>query len=139
MKNIFAIVTFIVTVTFQYFFFNPSGMEKNTEPVLEDSVLTATLCFVGDLMCHSTQFNYARVDADSFNFTGVYREVKQYLSAADLTIGNLETVIAGKNKGYSGYPYFNAPDDFIYALEDAGFDLLVNCKQPCTRSGLGRS
>ncbi len=81
MKNIFSIVTFIVTVTFQYFFFNPSGMEKNTEPVLEDSVLTATLCFVGDLMCHSTQFNYAKVDADSFDFTGVYREVKQYLSS----------------------------------------------------------
>ena len=48
-------------------------------------------------MCHSTQFNYAKVEADSFDFTGVYREVKKYLSASDLTIGNLETVIAGKN------------------------------------------
>ena len=135
MKNIFAIVTFIVTVTFQYFFFNPAGMEKNTEPVLEDSVLTATLCFVGDLMCHSTQFNYARVDADSFDFTGVYREVRKYLAAADLTIGNLETVIAGKNKGYSGYPYFNAPDDFVYSLKDAGFDLLVTANNHALDQG----
>ena len=125
MKNILAIVTFIVTVTFQYFFFNSSGMEKNTEPVLKDSILSATICFVGDLMCHSTQFNYAKVDADSFDFTGVYREVKPYLSKSDLTIGNLETVIAGKNEGYSGYPYFNAPDDYIYALKEAGFDLLI--------------
>ena len=135
MKNIFAIVTFIVTVTFQYFFFNQSGMEKNTERVLEDSVLTATLCFVGDLMCHSTQFNYAKVDADSFDFTGVYREVKKYLSTADLTIGNLETVIAGQKKGYSGYPYFNAPDDFVYALNDAGFDLLITANNHALDQG----
>ena len=125
MKNILAIVTFIVTVTFQYFFFNPLGMEKNTEPVLKDSILSATICFVGDLMCHSTQFNYAKVETDSFDFTGVYREVKPFLSKSDLTIGNLETVIAGKNEGYSGYPYFNAPDDYIYALKEAGFDLLI--------------
>jgi poly-gamma-glutamate synthesis protein (capsule biosynthesis protein) len=135
MKNILAIVTFIVTVTFQYFFFNSSGMEKNTEPVLKDSILSATICFVGDLMCHSTQFNYAKVDADSFDFTGVYREVKPYLSKSDLTIGNLETVIAGKNEGYSGYPYFNAPDDFVYALKDAGFDLLVTANNHALDQG----
>ena len=135
MKNIFAIVTFIVTVTFQYFFFNPSGIEKNTRPVLEDSVLSATLCFVGDLMCHSTQFNYAKVETDSFDFTGVYREVKQYLSQPDLTIGNLETVIAGQKEGYSGYPYFNAPDDFIHALKDTGFDLLITANNHALDQG----
>jgi len=134
-KNIFAIVTFIVTVTFQHFFFNPSGIEKNTEPILEDSVLSATLCFVGDLMCHSTQFNYARVGADTFDFTGVYHQIKKYLSEADLTVGNLETVIAGKNEGYSGYPYFNAPDDYIYALKDAGFDLLVTANNHALDQG----
>lgn len=135
MKNIFVIVIFIVTVTFQYYFFNPSGIEKNNTPVFEDSVLSATLCFVGDLMCHSTQFNYARVDADSFDFTGVYREVKKYLSAPDLTIGNIETVIAGEDKGFSGYPYFNAPDDFIYALKATGFDLLITANNHALDQG----
>ncbi len=135
MKNIFAVVTFIVTVSFQYFFFNPSGIVKNTLIDLEDSVLSATLSFVGDLMCHSTQFNYAKVEIDSFDFTGVYGEVKQYLSQPDLTIGNLETVIAGHNEGYSGYPYFNAPDDFIYALKDAGFDLLITANNHALDQG----
>jgi poly-gamma-glutamate synthesis protein (capsule biosynthesis protein) len=125
MKYILGIIIFSITVTFQHFFFNPIAEEKAEVTIWEDSILTAELCFVGDLMCHSTQFNYANVGADSFDFTGVYREVKQYLSAADLTVGNLETVIAGKNKGYSGYPYFNAPDDYIYALKDAGFYLLI--------------
>jgi poly-gamma-glutamate synthesis protein (capsule biosynthesis protein) len=134
-KNIFAIVNFIVTVTFQYFFFNPSGIEKNLIPVPEDSVFSATICFVGDLMCHSTQFNYAKVNADSFDFTDVYSEVKKYLSEPDLTIGNLETVIAGKETRYSGYPYFNAPDDFVFALKDAGFDLLITANNHALDQG----
>lgn len=135
MKNIFAIISFLITITFQYYFFNSTGIEKNTSMVLKDSVLSATLCFVGDLMCHSTQFNYAKVGADSFDFTGVYREVKKYLSAPDLTIGNLETVIAGEGKGYSGYPYFNAPDDFIYALKRSGFDLLITANNHALDQG----
>jgi poly-gamma-glutamate synthesis protein (capsule biosynthesis protein) len=135
MKNIFAVSAFIITVIFQYFFFNPSVIEKNKRPVLEDSVLSATLCFVGDLMCHSTQFNYAKVNTDSFDFTGVYREVKKYLTIPDLTIGNLETVVAGQNEGYSGYPYFNVPDDFIYALKEAGFNLLITANNHALDQG----
>ncbi|MFI5236347.1 MAG: CapA family protein [Ignavibacteriales bacterium] len=135
MKNIFAIITFIVTVTFQYYFFKPTEIEKNSTTVFKDSVLSATLCFVGDLMCHSTQFNYAKVGADSFDFKGVYREVREYLSTPDLTIGNLETVIAGEGKGYSGYPYFNAPDDFVYALKKAGFDLLITANNHALDQG----
>jgi len=135
MKHIFAIIIFSITTTFQHFFLNHSGLEKSEIVVMEDTVVTATLCFVGDLMCHSTQFNYAKVGADTFDFTGVYKEVKQYLSSADLTVGNLETVIAGKNKGYSGYPYFNAPDDYVYALNDAGFDLLITANNHALDQG----
>jgi poly-gamma-glutamate synthesis protein (capsule biosynthesis protein) len=125
MKNIFVTFVISIVVTFQNFYFNPAELDRNKIIVNQDSILTTTLCFTGDLMCHSTQFNYAKVGADTFDFNGVYREVKEFLSAADLTIGNLETVVAGKNNGYSGYPYFNAPDDYIYALNDAGFDLLI--------------
>lgn len=135
MKNILTIIVFSLSVTFQYFFFNTPILEKAEVVVFEDSVLTASLCFTGDLMCHSTQFNYAKVDADSFDFTMVYREVKKYLSSADLTIGNLETVMAGEETGYSGYPYFNAPDDFVYALKDAGFDLLITANNHALDQG----
>lgn len=135
MKIIFIISVFIAVIRFQQFFFNCEFIQKPEAPSLEDSVLTATLCFVGDLMCHSTQFNYAKVDADSFDFTGVFKEVKPFLSNADLTIGNLETVIAGKNKKYSGYPYFNAPDDFICALKDAGFNLLTTANNHALDQG----
>lgn len=134
MKIFLAIPVFILSVFFQYYFLN-SESEKVGTKVESDSVVTAKLCFVGDLMCHSTQFNYARVDADSFDFKGVFSEVKKYLSEPDLTVGNLETVIAGNKTNYSGYPYFNAPDDFVFALNNAGFNLLITANNHALDQG----
>jgi len=91
----------------------------------KDSTITIRISVVGDLMCHSPQYNYARVNSDSFDFNPVYREVKKYLSKSDFVFGNLETVTAGKSKGYSGYPFFNTPDEYITALYNAGFHLLT--------------
>ncbi len=85
---------------------------------------TVSISVVGDLMCHSPQFNYARVEKDSFDFNPVYREVKKYFGESDFLFGNLETVTAGNKKKYSGYPFFNTPYEFITALANAGFDLL---------------
>ncbi len=95
-----------------------------TEVVI-DSTVTITIAAVGDLMCHSTQYNYARVTADSFDFTPVYRKVLPYFQKYDFVIGNLETVTAGKDKGLSGYPFFNSPDEYITALKNSGFHLLI--------------
>ncbi len=103
------------------------GTEAQTELIDEtkDSLVTITISFVGDLMCHSPQYNFARVGPDSFHFKPVYREIQNFISSPDFMIGNLETVIAGKALGYSGYPHFNTPDEYLTALKDAGFDLLV--------------
>ncbi len=89
-----------------------------------DSTLTISIVAVGDLMCHSPQYNYARVKADSFNFSGVYGKISKYLQQADFTFGNLETVLAGSSVKYSGYPFFNTPDDYLLPLKKAGFNLL---------------
>ncbi len=75
-------------------------------------------------MCHSVQYNYARVGVDSFDFNPVFSHIKKFLKESDFLFGNLETVTAGKKPGYSGYPFFNTPDDFITALKNAGFNLL---------------
>lgn len=94
--------------------------------ILQDSSVSISISVVGDLMCHSPQFQYAQVSKDSFDFSPVYRNVKKYLSSSDFTFGNLETVTAGKEKGgYTGYPFFNTPSSYISALKVVGFDLLV--------------
>lgn len=93
-------------------------------PALPDTVIKAHLAFVGDLMCHSTQFEYAAVGKDSFSFYPTFDQIKPFLSAADFTLGNLETTLSGK-KPYKGYPQFNSPDSYLDAIVDAGFDFLV--------------
>ena len=123
----FAIITISIV---SFFIFNsPSSFrfEDNKRAItLGDSSVTISISIVGDLMCHSPQFQYAQVSKDSFDFSPVYRNVKKYLSSSDFTFGNLETVTAGKEKGgYTGYPFFNTPSSYITALKEVGFDLLV--------------
>ncbi len=96
----------------------------NDSLVLRDSTETVVISAVGDIMCHATQMNYARVDSTHFDFNPVFREVKKYLNSTDLMLGNLETVLAGRERGLKGYPVFNTPDEFLYALKNSGFDHL---------------
>jgi poly-gamma-glutamate synthesis protein (capsule biosynthesis protein) len=137
MKNLLQIFLFITfsILSFYYLSISLDYVHEENTIVKKDTLITAAINVVGDLMCHSTQFNYAHVKDDSFDFNGVFSEVKQYLNDADFTIGNLETVLAGKKKRYSGYPYFNAPDDFLLAIKEAGFDFLVNANNHAIDKG----
>ncbi|KAF0153275.1 MAG: poly-gamma-glutamate synthesis protein (capsule biosynthesis protein) [Ignavibacteria bacterium] len=110
----------IASVSF-YSFSQMTG-EKQKEIVKRKTV---SFSFVGDLMCHSPQFEAARVNADSFDFRPAFDKVQEILSTADFTIGNLETVNGGKELRYSGYPMFNTPEEYLAALKDAGFDVLI--------------
>lgn len=122
MKILLITFSFIILSSFRNFFV--SG-EKHSTATLTDSTLTITISAVGDIMCHSGQFNYARVTGDSFDFNPVFRKVSKYLSKSDFTFGNLETVFAGKKAKYTGYPRFNSPSDLLDALKNSGFDLLT--------------
>jgi poly-gamma-glutamate synthesis protein (capsule biosynthesis protein) len=90
----------------------------------EDSTITFRITAVGDLMCHSSQYQFAKKTDGTYDFTPVYGGVKNYLSQADITIGNLETVMAADTKDFSGYPAFNTPNEYADALKTVGFDLL---------------
>jgi poly-gamma-glutamate synthesis protein (capsule biosynthesis protein) len=123
MKKFYTILPpLFLSLFFLSYFPEKSGTVKAPQT---DSTVTVTISVVGDIMCHSVQYNYSRVSGDSFDFNPVYREVKKYLEESDFTFGNFETVTAGKEKGYSGYPLFNTPDDFLPALKNAGFDLFT--------------
>lgn len=119
MKN--SVILFLTVIFSSHYFLNP--IDKKS--VDQDSTSSVTIFFVGDLMCHSPQFQFAQISKDSFDFKPVFCEVKKYFTEADLTIGNLETTISGKESRYSGYPLFNSPNEYLEALKDAGFDILL--------------
>lgn len=106
---------------------NSGFQQVNNHPATQksqNSIVSVKLSFVGDIMCHTPQIEYAKIGRDSFDFRSTFMEVKKYLTSSDLTFGNFETVTAGKSQKFSGYPLFNSPDELLDALKDAGFDIL---------------
>jgi len=93
--------------------------------VQEDSFTTLSIKLVGDLMCHKPQSQNALTPNGTYDFNPSFYYVKNFLSNADLTIGNLETTFGGPHLPYSGYPAFNSPDSYADALYNSGFDFIV--------------
>ena len=59
--------------------------------------------------------------------------MKDEIERADVAIANLEVTLPGKP--YTGYPQFRAPDDYLRACIDAGFDVLLTSNNHCMDSG----
>lgn len=91
------------------------------------------LLFVGDLMQHQAQIDAARRPEGGYDYSACFRRVRHELARADLLVGNLEVTLGGKP--YRGYPAFSAPDEFLYALKDAGFDVLLTANNHCLDRG----
>lgn len=83
------------------------------------------LIAAGDLLIHdaciSAAFDSTTKD---YNFSPMLSGIKHIIKPADIAICNLETTISGKEKGYSGYPRFNAPEELLDAIRETGFTIV---------------
>lgn len=84
----------------------------------------AELVFAGDAMQHQRQIDAARRPGGEFDYSDCFTRLKPYISSADYAVVNLETPLGGPP--YSGYPMFCAHDNYLHALTDAGFDLVLS-------------
>ena len=92
-------------------------------PIIEDKHISMSV--IGDIMCHNSQYTDAYVaSSDTYDFSYVFEDIKQYIEPADIAIGNIETTFAGKERGYSNYPTFNSPEQLATNLKDLGIDVL---------------
>ena len=96
---------------------------------------SCSVCIVGDLMCLDEQMKAAKQPDGSFDFRAPFIMIREELRSADLTVGNLETVFA-PDRPYSGeLTGFNAPEEYLDALKDCGFDILVTANNHCLDMG----
>lgn len=93
-------------------------------PIVETG--RATITVGGDLMMHIPLINSGK-SGSGYDFTDIFRYVKDTVSKADFAVANLETTLAGTGNGnqYSGFPRFNCPDALVDAAKEAGFDMLL--------------
>lgn len=115
----------------------------NSENQQEKVDTTFTMTAIGDVLCHNTQYWDAyNKDTDTYDFSYVFEDIKHYFEATDISIGNLETSFAGKERGYSNYPTFNSPDALVYDLKEMGLDIITTAGNHCLDmgfSGLSRT
>ncbi len=127
-----AVKHWIAVAVLLLMFFPGAGSSAEIQSEGDDS---CSVCIVGDLMCLDAQMKAAEQEDGSFDFTPPFSLIRDDLRSADLTIGNLETVFV------SGRPYsgeltgFNAPEEYLDALKDCGFDVLVTANNHCLDMG----
>lgn len=94
---------------------------------------TLSLLFVGDLMQHRAQIEAAQTEKGTYDYSNCFTLIKPELKNNDLTIANLEVTFGGKP--YTGYPSFSAPDEFLYSIHKAGFNVLTTANNHCLDRG----
>jgi poly-gamma-glutamate synthesis protein (capsule biosynthesis protein) len=82
------------------------------------------LIFLGDIMVHGQQIKVALKKDGSHDFGPQVLNVKPLLEKG-MVVGNFETTLSGKDKGFSGYPRFNSPDELLTALKELGVSVLT--------------
>lgn len=100
--------------------FTPEPSPEPTPQVVECSVRA-----VGDLMCCEYQIAGALLPDGGYDFNPSFSLVREELAGADLTIGNLETNYYPEKPIHGTMRGFNAPIEYIDAVKNCGFDVLV--------------
>jgi len=119
---------------------------KDTQQTPADTIVAEpeehhlSLLIAGDLMQHAGQIKAALQSDGTYNYDECFASVKDEIERADVAIGNFEVTLGGKP--YTGYPQFRAPDEYLKACVDAGFDILLTANNHCLdsrRKGLERT
>ena len=132
-------VVLVVAVIFLVFGNNPNVEQKNQETVAQQEEepkkdISFTITALGDVLCHNTQYWDAYIkETDTYDFSYVFENVKEYTKAGDVTIANLETSFA--DAPYSNYPTFNSPASLATALKNIGVDIITTAGNHCLDKG----
>jgi poly-gamma-glutamate synthesis protein (capsule biosynthesis protein) len=73
---------------------------------------------------------------ERYNFQPIFAEIEEQLSAADITVGVLETILTDDYQRLSGYPRFHTPADLAEALRQVGFDLVFTAHNHSLDQGI---
>jgi poly-gamma-glutamate capsule biosynthesis protein CapA/YwtB (metallophosphatase superfamily) len=108
----------------------PEPEEK--EPEAKPNVIV-NIKATGDIMFHPSQLDGAYdPKTGTYDFRNSFKAVKDIFQSADIAIANFEGTTAGNSVyAYQGYPLFNAPDEVLDAIKDAGFDILSTVNNHC--------
>ncbi len=100
-----------------------ASSEKN-ETISEETERVISFIGVGDNLIHDSIFRDAELADGTYDFKPIYENVAKDIEAADIAFLNQETISAGDDYAYSGYPAFNTPPEIAQDMNALGFDLV---------------
>ena len=104
------------------------------EPVFEEYDIT--LMALGDNLMHMGIVNTGRREDGTYNYSFLFENITEYLAAADIKVTNQETILAGNELGFSGFPKFNSPTQVGDAIAEAGFNVVLHATNHAADQGL---
>ncbi|GHU38755.1 capsular polysaccharide biosynthesis protein [Spirochaetia bacterium] len=103
---------------------NKPVIDEKPQQLVTQQNNEVTMIAVGDNLIHIELINNAKTGNDEFNFLPYYKNVRPLIETADIAFINQETLIAGSEFVYSGYPAFNGPAALGDAIAGLGFDVV---------------
>ena len=94
----------------------PSATEGLPYPTVD----YLTIIAVGDNLYHSVMIR----EGEKGDYNKIYSEIRQLVKDADIAFINQETLLAGEDFGFSGYPTFNSPQKLGQAIWYTGFNVV---------------
>lgn len=90
---------------------------------------TLSLLFIGDVMTHIRQIEYAytggdRSDASNYDYSSYFTHIRPMLDSVDFAVANMEFPCGVRP--FSGYPCFSAPESLAEEAQRSGIDLFLS-------------
>ena len=125
-KKVSLLLLFLLIVLACFIFFNHRSVKVDEKDKLipKEKDYSLKLFMVGDALIHSGVYMDAEKPDGTYDFKPMLANLKPIISKYDLAYYNQETILGGKELGYSSYPMFNSPNEVGDAFIDAGFDLV---------------
>lgn len=95
------------------------------EAAATPATTTIDICMVGDVLLHPSVYNSGLQADGTYDFSHLFANVSDEVSACDLALVDQETILGGTGMGLSGYPVFNGPQEVGDAEAAAGFDVVL--------------
>lgn len=84
-----------------------------------------SLMALGDNLMHMGIVNTGKKEDGTYDFSFLFEDITDFLDNADIKIINQETIFAGNELGFSGFPKFNSPVEVGDAIAASGFNVVL--------------
>lgn len=91
------------------------GTQGKSDSQNNDNATEFSLVMVGDVLLHTPVSDSGLMEDGSYNYSHLFRNVRNDIEEADLALVNQEVILGGTELGLSGYPAFNG----AYEVGDA--------------------